>query len=223
MVEERSFENLRYIIRFPHDYKAGDTRPVILFMHGAGSRGTDLGLIKTNPYFSHIEKHKDFPFITVAPQCSKDTWFDMLETVNAFAKHIIAQDFADSRRFYLMGASMGGYAVWQMAMAEPSLYAAIVPICGGGMYWNSGRLKNLPIWAFHGDCDTTVQLRESEMMVEAVNQNGGNAKLTVYKDCGHDSWSETYRNPQVFQWLLLHQRSERTAATTDFQDSTQYG
>ena len=125
-----------------------------------------------------------------------------------FAEYIASEDFADKRRIYCMGASMGGYGTWQLAMSRPQLFAAIVPICGGGMYWNAARLKNVAVWAFHGDSDPEVNVAESRKMTDAVNRNGGTARLTVYNGCGHDAWSETYANRDVFTWLLSHTKAE---------------
>jgi len=125
-------------------------------------------------------------------------------------------------RVYLMGFSMGGYGTWQLAMSIPNMVAAIVPICGGGMYWNAGRLMNVPVWAFHGKEDALVYVEESEKMVRAVNKNGGKAKLTIYPECGHDSWSETYKNPEVFEWLLS--KTNKTGELKqNFKDSKLYG
>ena len=101
---------------------------------------------------------------------------------------------------------MGGYAVWQLAMSMPAYFAAIVPICGGGMYWNAARLKNVPIWAFHGALDNVVHPRESINMVEAVNACGGNAKLTIVEDVAHMVWCDVYENREVFNWLLGHRK-----------------
>ena len=115
-----------------------------------------------------------------------------------------AADYTDPERLYLMGASMGGYTTWELAMSMPELFAAIVPICGGGMYWNAGRLVNVPVWAFHGKLDPTVLVEESEKMVNAVNKRGGNARLTVYPENKHDAWTDTFSNPEVYRWLLDH-------------------
>ena len=123
-----------------------------------------------------------------------------------------------------MGASMGGYAVWQLAMSMPEYFAAIVPICGGGMYWNAGRLIHVPVWAFHGAKDATVLLEESVKMVEAVNKKGGNAKLTIYPNTKHDSWTATYSNYEVFQWLLTHRRPHAEAeADNSYADVKKFG
>ena len=122
-----------------------------------------------------------------------------------------------------MGASMGGYATWQLAMSMPDYFAAIVPICGGGMYWNAGRLVNIPIWAFHGEQDTTVFLEESEKMVDAVNRRGGNAKFTVYPYNGHDAWSDTYSNWEVYEWLLQHRKNTSKDIIEHFSNPNIYG
>ena len=124
----------------------------------------------------------------------------------------------------MMGASMGGYAVWQLAMSMPEHFAAIVPICGGGMYWNAGRLANLPIWAFHGGKDKYVLPEESQKMVDAVNENGGRAKLTVYPENAHDAWSDTYKNKQVFLWLLENTNNRKEDKNEgDFSGSATFG
>ena len=108
----------------------------------------------------------------------------------------------DNERVYLKGISMGGYGSWTLATSYPKRFAAIVPICGGGKRISGWRLKDVPVWAFHGAKDNVVPLRESEEMVESVKRSGGDAKLTVYPDANHDSWTKTYDNPEVYEWLL---------------------
>jgi predicted peptidase len=107
-------------------------------------------------------------------------------------------------------------------MSLPQLFAAIVPICGGGMYWNAARLVGVPAWAFHGEKDKTVFLEESRKMVNAVNKAGGNARLTTYPESAHNSWDETYQNRAVFNWLL---ENEKTCGDnrTEFNDPLIYG
>lgn len=205
---------LKYLMAFPESFDPKQKYPVILFLHGAGTRGSNLEKLKNNPFFNEIAKYKDFPFVILAPQCSENTWFDMFERLKDFSADIVRFDFADPKRIYLMGASMGGYAVWQLAMSMPDYFAAAVPICGGGMYWNAGRLVNLPIWAFHGGRDATVFPEESKKMTDAVNAAGGSAKLTIYPENSHDSWSDTYSNPEVFKWLLTN-KNQRVKITDD--------
>lgn len=112
-----------------------------------------------------------------APLCDQNSWFDMFNAVRRFVRFVYEQKNTDNSRLYFVGASMGGYAVWQMLMRDPQLYAGAIPICGGGMYWNAGRLKDLNIWAFHGRKDPLVLCDESIKMVERINQGGGHAKL----------------------------------------------
>ncbi len=217
------FENLKYVVRYPDGYKAGQKCPVIIFLHGAGTRGDDLDLVIGNKYFEITQKHTDFPFVTVAPQCSANTWFDVFEQLKGLVCKIAGEEFADEKRIYLMGNSMGGYGTWQLAMSLPELFAAIVPICGGGMYWNAGRLINVPVWAFHGEQDATVKVEESIKMVESVNKKGGNAKLTIYPEAKHDSWTDTFSNPDVFKWLLANTNENSDEIIDKFKGSNIYG
>lgn len=208
--ESHAYKALHYLLRYPDSYRETEQHPAILFLHGAGGRGSDLALLRTNPYFTVTDLHEGFPFLTFAPQCHANTWFDLFETLVAFAEAIAARPDVDSSRVYVMGASMGGFATWQLGMSRPDLFAALVPICGGGMYWNAGRLKDMPVWAFHGRLDDTVYVEESEKMVEWMGRYGGSPRLTVYPENGHDAWSDTYRSKAVFDWLLEHRR-EATA------------
>jgi predicted peptidase len=217
------FENINYIIRYPDDYCEGEKYPVIFYLHGAGSRGNNIDVIKNSVFFKLIDKHEKFPFITIAPQCSEDTWFDMFERLKKLVKEIVAADFADPDRIYAMGASMGGYATWQLAMSMPRYFAAIAPICGGGMYWNARRIVHIPIWAFHGGKDPTVLPEESQKMVDAVNKRGGNARLTVYPDNGHDAWTDTYSNPELYRWFLSHENQDPPVESDDYSDPQRFG
>lgn len=205
MFEEKEFHGLKYLVRYPAGHKAGDKHPTILFLHGAGTRGDDLGMIRANSFFRITGEYEDFPFVCVAPQCRcVDTWYDYWETLKAFVRDILASDYCDEHRFYVIGNSMGGYATWQMGISMPEVIAAIAPICGGGVAWNTGRLKDVPVWAFHGAKDPAVNIAESIRMVDGVNKRGGNAKLTVYPDVQHDCWLNAYADPALFEWFLSH-------------------
>ena len=221
--EVSQFEHIQYITRYPNDYEPGKKYPVIMFFHGAGGRGTDINVIINNPYFKITDEYTDFPFITVAPQCSTNTWFDMFPTLKRLVLKTVNEEFTDKTRVYAMGASMGGYATWQMAMSIPEVFAAIVPICGGGMYWNAARLVNVPAWAFHGKKDASVFVEESEKMVNAVNKRGGNAKLTIYPETEHNAWSDTYSNPEVFEWLLTNENNNAAELIDIYNNSKFFG
>lgn len=222
-MKEITLSGLKCIIKYPKKSSQDEKNPLIIFLHGAGSRGDTTEKLVTNPFFVLTENQKDFPFVVIAPLCSENTWFDMFEKLQNLIIEAEKLSYVDKNRIYLMGASMGGYATWQLAMSMPEHFAAILPICGGGMYWNAARLAKLPVWAFHGAKDTVVFPEESQKMVNAVNKSGGNAKLTVYSECDHDSWSNTYSNPEVFSWLLEHKRAETIELNDQYNNSEMFG
>ena len=104
---------------------------------------------------------------------------------------------------------MGGFGTWSLACEYPERFAAIAPICGGGNRWHAKRLKKVPVWAFHGAKDKGVPLEMSEEMVNAVNKSGGNAKLTIYPELGHNSWTQTYNDPELYEWFLKQHKSRK--------------
>lgn len=198
------YKQLEYVIQFPENYREGERYPLIFYIHGAGGRGTDLSIIENYQILKVLKEQKDERFIAVLPQCYADTWFDIFEQLQDFVKHMVAQDFTDPNRVYLTGSSMGAYASWQLAMTMNDTFAALLPVCGGGMYWNADRIKDLPIWAFHGALDPVVLPEESIHMVAAVNRCGGNAKLTVLPNVEHNAWDFVYPDAKVYDWLLSH-------------------
>lgn len=200
MGSEQLLENLKYVIRYPEDFSERKKYPLVIYLHGAGGRGADISIIQNHSFFHETEKY-NFNAVFMAPQCYEDSWFSIFEQLQKFAVYAKSLDYVDKERIYLIGASMGGYATWQLAMSKPDIFAAIVPICGGGMYWNAGRLKNMGVWAFHGECDPIVYCEESKKMVQAVNNNGGHAKLTVYSGIDHNAWLPTFNNEGMWAWL----------------------
>lgn len=198
----------KYLLFLPEGYGEKDKRwPLMLFLHGAGERGNDLNKVKVHGPPKIVEKKKDFPFIVISPQCPSGVWWnDKLDVLINLLDEIIAQYDVDTERVYLTGLSMGGYGTWALASKYPDRFAAAAPICGGGMRIMAYGLKDVPIWAFHGAKDKVVPLEESEEMVAVVKARGGNVKLTVYPEAQHDSWTETYNNPELYEWLLKHRK-----------------
>jgi predicted peptidase len=180
--------------------------PLVMFLHGAGERGNDLDLVKIHGIPKLIEQEKEFPFIAVSPQCPKDSWWTLEhEALKALLETIVKTHPVNTRRIYLTGLSMGGYGTWYMGGLYPKTFAALAPVCGGGNLI-VGRQLTAPVWAFHGDKDEVVPLDESQRMVKIVKKAGGNAKLTVYKNVGHNSWDKAYSNPKLYEWLLSHKK-----------------
>ncbi len=217
------FEGMQYVVAYPDSYNKDKKYPLLIYMHGAGTRGTNTELLVKSVFLAGYESQPEHPFLVVMPLCHQNTWFDLFETLKGFMERLRRRPDVDDRRVYLTGASMGGYATWQLAMSMPEVFAAIVPVCGGGMYWNVARLEKVPVWAFHGGKDQTVLPRESEILVERLKQKGGNAKLTIYPENGHNAWTDTYYNSEVYGWLLSHQKKEYGVGADEYTDAQIFG
>ena len=150
--------DLNYLLFLPESYNNDQETnwPLILFLHGIGERGNDLELLKIHGIPKIVEKEKKFPFIAISPQCPADyDWRDgiMQETLLELLEKTLNNYRVDKDRVYITGLSMGGYGTWALATKRPDLFAAAVPICGGGDPSTASLLKNLPIWVFHGARD----------------------------------------------------------------------
>lgn len=197
-----------YLLYLPKDYgkDAGKKWPVLLFLHGSGESGADIEKVKAHGPPKLIAAGKEFPFIVVSPQSPGGGW--NVEVLNNLLDEIIKTHTVDENRIYLTGLSMGGYGTWAWAQDSPKRFAAIAPICGGGMPRRAYAIRNVPIWVFHGAKDPTVPIKEAEDMVAALKNAGANdVKFTVYPEAGHDSWTATYDNPELYEWFLKHSLS----------------
>lgn len=198
---------VRYLEALPAGYatESGKRWPVVVFLHGIGERGSDARKVAANGLPKLFEAGQDFPFILLSPQCEPEQWWDP-RLLDAWLERVLRDYRVDKRRVYLTGLSMGGFGTWAWAQHAPKRFAAIAPICGGGDPKQASALKRLPIWAFHGDKDTTVSVTQTEQMIAAVRGVGGDPRVTIYPGVGHDSWSKTYANPELFTWLLQQKR-----------------
>jgi predicted peptidase len=198
---------LQYLLYLPEDYeKAEKEYPLVLFLHGAGERGNDIELVKRNGPPKLIEEGKNFPFILVSPQCPEQTrWNYQTQSLIALLDEIESKYRVDKNRIYVTGLSMGGQGTWSLALTQPNRFAAIAPICGWTDTWEVCKIKHLPVWVFHGAKDNVVPVTESQQMFDALKQCGAeNIKLTIYPEANHDAWTETYNNPELYNWLLSH-------------------
>jgi predicted peptidase len=207
---------IHYLLFTPSEYKAdGRPWPLLVFLHGLGECGNnELERVKVHGPPKLVESRDDFPFVLVSPQCPpppggmKDVptaW--KAEQLIQLVDHVANKMNVDQKRVYVTGLSMGGYGTWRLVAAHPERFAAALPICGGGeeQAWAES-LRRVPIWAFHGARDAVVPLSESEKMVDAVRRAGGQVQLTVYPDVEHNSWTQTYDNEEVYEWLLSHRK-----------------
>lgn len=205
--------HLNYLLYLPPGYGEGDARwPLLMFLHGMGERGNDLELVKTHGPPMLIEQGQDFEFIVVSPQCPADSiWAAELDALLALLERLTRDYAVDPKRIYLTGLSMGGYGTWHLAAEHPDRFAAIAPVCGGAMPFlgfpqKVCALKDVPVWCFHGAMDETVPIVESARLVHTLRKCGGNVRFTIYPEAGHDSWTETYSNPELYRWFLRHSR-----------------
>lgn len=191
-----------------------ESRPLVLFLHGASERGSHLADVAKHGIPQVIERGKNLPLVAVSPQCPlARAWSDYVRGLGELLDHVIAQFHIDPRRVYLTGLSMGAFGAWKLAAAYPERFAALIPICGGGDPAWAPRLRDLPTWAFHGEQDDVVSIRHTEAMVEALRALGAPIRFRSYPGVAHDSWTTTYDNPELYEWMLGQRRPGASAAT----------
>ena len=214
-------ESLPYRLLRPAEYDKSRKYPLVLFLHGAGERGTDnrKQLVHGIADFSSPEAMKQRPCILVAPQCPNGKrWVevdwsskshtmpakpsDSMRLTMALLDELEKEFSIDPRRRYVTGLSMGGYGVWDAIQRYPKHFAAAIPVCGGGDASAVKPIVDTPVWVFHGDKDGAVPVSRARDMVDALKKAGGSPKYTEYPNVGHNSWAATYRNPKVHEWLF---------------------
>ena len=190
-----------FLLYLPEGYDSLEkTWPLLMFLHGSGERGTMIEMVKKHGPPKMIENGYKFPYIVVSPQCPEDQWWS-LEMLDMLLTEMVLKYRVDTTRIYVTGLSMGGYAAWQLAIAYPKRFTAIVPVCGGADAQFAPNIKDIPIWAFHGAKDDVVPLSEEENMVNALKGLGSPVRFTIYPDGGHDAWTEAYDDEEMWNWL----------------------
>ena len=199
---------MRYLVSFPTDYRSNLDRhwPLLLFLHGADERGSDLEAVTRHGPLSEGAATPD-SFIVVAPQCPEDAWWDP-HALHALIRECHERYRIDPAQLYGTGISMGGTGIWLLAAKCPTLLAAIVPICGRADPLWAPVLNEIPVWAVHGTQDTRVPAEQSRTMVDAIQTHGGQACLTLDPEAGHDVWTRTYARPALYDWMLQHELNE---------------
>lgn len=211
----------QYLVSFPRDYDGQSEKrwPLILFLHGAGERGTNVWNASVHGPSKYAAAHPEFPFVLVSPLCpAEEVWSN--EVLLELLDEMLAKHKVDAKRVYLTGLSMGGFGTWSLGVSQAGKFAAMAPICGGGDRLEiilaarglSGpvklqNLQSLPVWVFHGAKDPVVPVEESERMVQAMKvAQCEDVKFTIYPEAQHDAWTETYNNPALYEWFLKHAR-----------------
>lgn len=198
--------NDKFWLYLPKRYATAEEKlPLIIYLHGSSRRGRDIEQVKANGLPPVLDLKDDFDFVVASPQALSNYPWQVSwrpDDLILLLDHLLANYEIDPDRVYLTGLSMGGYGTWACIAKHPDRFAAAVPICGGGHPDLGEKIGDLPIWAFHGDDDFVVPVERSIEMVEAVNSAGGRARLTRYPGVGHDSYTQTYANPELYEWLL---------------------
>ncbi|MEM7697677.1 MAG: prolyl oligopeptidase family serine peptidase [Verrucomicrobiota bacterium] len=212
-VKAVSAEGLNYQFFGNPRWQGEDRFPLLIWLHGAGQSGSDneAQMGKPTKVFSVEEAQAENPCFILAPQCpSREIgWKDGVESnlvalISALVEHLPI----DPNRVYLTGSSMGGSGSWRIAANHPEMFAAVVPLCGGGDPKTAEALKQIPIWAFHGDQDEDVPVERSRTMVEAIRGAGG--ELIVYSELegeGHLIAAGVYERQDLPEWLFAQSRS----------------
>lgn len=213
--------SLLYRIHSPEGLKNGQTGPLVFFFHGAGERGSDNenqlkhGALEILAY----AESNDIPVTIVAPQCPKDKqwvdtpWGDLSHKMSKVPSasmrmamelldEVIKTQPVDKKRIYVTGLSMGGFGTWDIIQRQSKLFAAAMPVCGGGDPAFAKKLKKLPIWVFHGDSDSVVKTQRSRDMVAALRKKRAHPLYTEYKNTKHNAWTPTYSDETVLKWLF---------------------
>jgi predicted peptidase len=223
-------DTLRYNVLMPEGYLSqSETHvgsevqlyPLIIFLHGAGERGSDneIQVMHIKGIFLDSLNRKKFPAFVIAPQCP--TGKRWVESSWKVSRHIMPEKPSvsitltmqlidsmlrnfpiDKNRIYITGLSMGGFGTWDLICRYPEKFAAAIPICGGGDTNMAKKIKNKPIWAFHGSDDKVVKVILSRNMINSIKQEGGTPKYTEYKGVGHDSWVKAYKEKGLLEWLF---------------------
>lgn len=201
---------LDYLLYLPQAYEDDATErwPLILFLHGAGSRGSDVEMVRQSGLPQLLEGGLALPFVVVSPQCPEDShWTLHIDALNALLSDVVARYQVDEARVCLTGVSMGGAGAWFLAGASPERFAALVPVASRIVPLPLPRLKNLPVWVFHGEDDDIVPLSEARRTVDALRAVGAHVKLTIYPDTGHHLSPRVYSDPTLYAWLLRRSHS----------------
>lgn len=226
--DDKAGGKLPYRLLVPKGYDPKDEKkqyPLVLFLHGAGERGTDnAAQLKWGGALLAGDVQAKEPCFVVAPQCPPNKqWVntpwakgsydqgkvpisDELKMALAAVDQVHKEFHVDPDRVYVMGLSMGGFGTWDAIMRDPKQFAAAVPICGGGDPSKAEAVKGVAVWAFHGGADNVVPPQGSRDMTDAMKKAGGGPKYTEFPGVGHGSWANAWNEPELLDWLFAQKR-----------------
>ena len=202
-MEEKVFEGLTYLISYPQGFCEEKKYPLVVFLHGAGSREETTESLRSSKVLkSFLDRQDERGYVLLAPLCKRGTWNEWMMLLVRLVEKYRGISYIDETRIHLTGYSMGGYGTWALATLYPNWFASAMPICGGASAGFAMNLVNLPIRAFHGLRDQTVDPIESLQMAKAVNLQGGHAELILFPELGHTCFYSVYSDEKNYDWLL---------------------
>ena len=203
---EHEGATVKYVVFVPKGYNPEKPHPTILFLHGAGERGDDGQVQVKVGLGAAIKKAEEkWNYIVIFPQVPKGKNFtDIEKLVLAMIDKTKKEYKVDEKRLYITGLSMGGMGTWFFTCKYPDMFAAAAPVCGRGNPADAAKIKDLPIWNFHGEKDNAVPIKGSQDMIDAIKAAGGNPKFTIYPGVGHNSWDNAYNNEKLEEWFIQH-------------------
>ncbi len=196
-----------YLAYTPEGYNKDDKKewPLIIYLHGSSCKGNNLEKLKKYGPPFYLERGMQVDAIVISPQCPSNKNWTVGSWFESFYKELKSKYNIDPSRVYLTGMSLGGFGTWDLASRYPDIFAAIVPLCGGGRTNMAETMKDIPTWVFHGDLDKTVRISRSEEMVNAMKNLGSNPKFSILKGQGHGI-QKVYSDQTVYEWLFSHQK-----------------
>lgn len=195
---------LGYVLHKPANTK--EKKPLIVFISGDGEKGTDLEKVKINGPLKYLKTHTLDAYV-LAPQCREDENWN-IESINELILKIQKENKIDSNRIYVTGLSSGGWAAWNLALSYPDKFAAIVPISGFVdliEMESACKISAIPTRIFHGLLDDVVKVDYAISIYKELKKcNAKDVQLTIFDDAGHDSWTRVYDNPEIYEWMFKH-------------------
>lgn len=192
---------LGFALHVPSDTKS--KKPLIVFLHGSGEKGTDVELVKVHGPFKYMKANVIDAYV-LAPQCRENEFWDN-ESLYRLIQKVIKDNHIDTNRVYLTGLSLGGWGTWNLAFAHPEMFAAIAPICGfiDRLQMDEVcKIKDIPTRIFHGLLDDVVDPQSVIDAYKELKKCNANVSFTIFDDANHDSWTRVYDNPEIYQWML---------------------
>jgi predicted peptidase len=224
-------DTLPYRMLLPKNYDETKKYPLIIFLHGSGERGDDneAQLVHGSKLFLADSNRTKFPAIVVFPQCPADgfwsnvklprpngprefTFFNGGPATSSmvsleYLMHELVNNYpVQTRQIYVGGLSMGGMGTLELIRRNPKFFAAAFSICGGASPRSASKIKNIPLWLFHGGKDDVVPPKYSIEMADALLKLKAKVKLTIFPEANHNSWDDAFAEPELLPWLFSNKK-----------------